>query len=60
MTTEKRLQIYVELRAAVSAWRNLRQDEDTCYIGSIRQLPLRDIFFMQNGSKNACLKSSAQ
>lgn len=33
MTTQERLTICAELRSAVSAWRNLRQDEDTCYIG---------------------------
>ncbi|KAI0411644.1 kinase-like domain-containing protein [Xylaria grammica] len=45
MTTQERLTICVELRSAVSAWRNLRQGEGTCYIGSIHKQPLTDIFF---------------
>lgn len=45
MTTQERLTICVELRSAVSAWRNLTQDEGTCYIGSIHKQPLTDIFF---------------
>ncbi|KAI0808798.1 kinase-like domain-containing protein [Xylaria sp. FL0064] len=35
MTTQERLTICGELRSAVSAWRNLRQDEGTCYIDVI-------------------------
>lgn len=33
MTTPERLTICAELRSAVSAWRSLRQDEDTPYVG---------------------------
>ncbi|KAI1356235.1 kinase-like domain-containing protein [Xylaria sp. FL0043] len=48
MTTQERLTICGELRSAVSAWRNLRQDEGTCYIGSISKQPLTDILFTLN------------
>ncbi|KAI0095802.1 kinase-like domain-containing protein [Nemania sp. FL0031] len=48
MTTEERLKICVELQSAVSAWRNLRQDEGTCYIGSLHEKPLTDILFTLN------------
>ncbi|GAP87941.1 putative phosphotransferase enzyme family protein [Rosellinia necatrix] len=48
MTTEERLEICAELKSAVSAWRDLRQDEDTCYIGGLHKKPLTDVFFTLN------------
>ncbi|KAI1111244.1 kinase-like domain-containing protein [Nemania sp. NC0429] len=48
MMTEERLGICAELRSAVSAWRDLRQDEGACYVGSINKQPLTDIFFTLN------------